>query len=67
MADRSKVEDKVNNLKGGHGTILFFEDKAGELLNTSGACAHAQRLRGRKSDTPHMRRILRRGRCSHLP
>jgi predicted oxidoreductase (fatty acid repression mutant protein) len=32
-AEIRKVEDKVNNLKGGHGTILFFEDKAGELGN----------------------------------
>lgn len=54
---------------GGYGTILFFEDKAGELLGASGAgaCAHAQRSRRRKSDTPHMRRIFERGRCSHLP
>ena len=29
-ADQSTVQDKIDNLRSGHGTILFFEDEEGE-------------------------------------
>ena len=60
------VREKINTLRGGHGTVLFFEDRSGEFETQLSSLTHLQSSKPPAIDTQNTAATLTHGQSNLL-